>query len=151
MKFILLDTGPLGVYTNPKPSPQKQQVEEKIEEWESKGYLLVVPEIADFEVRRELLRSQKVGGLKSLDAVGERFIYLPLTTEAMRLAAQLWAEARQQGQPTAAPFELDGDVILSAQAQALGRMGSEVEVIVATFNTRHISRYITAMQPVDIT
>ncbi len=59
MKFILLDTGPLGVYTTPKPSPQKQQVEEKVEEWEDKGYLLALPEIADFEVRRELLRSQK--------------------------------------------------------------------------------------------
>lgn len=142
MKLILLDTGPLGVITNPKPTEQKQQLEAGIEEWMQKGYLLMVPEIADFEVRRELLRSQKVEGLQNLDEVGRRFIYVPLTTKTMRLAAQLWAEARQQGRPTATPFELDGDVILGAQAQIIESFGAEV--IVATFNTRHIKRYISA-------
>ena len=66
--------------------------------------------------------------------------YLAITTSAMRQAATFWAEARQQGRPTAADPALDGDVILAAQAATLGR----VDVIVATTNARHLSRFVPA-------
>ena len=52
---------------------------------------------ADYEVRRELLRARKAEGLARLDALEEALEYLPLTSAAMRRAAELWAEARQQG------------------------------------------------------
>lgn len=61
----------------------------------------------------------------------------------MLLAAELWAEARKTGQPTADPKALDGDVILSAQARLL--CGEATEVIVATTNVAHLSRFITAL------
>jgi hypothetical protein len=60
----------------------------------------------------------------------------------MRLAAQLWASARQQGRPTADPKELDGDVILSAQALDLGL--TQEEIIVATMNAGHLSQFVHA-------
>jgi predicted nucleic acid-binding protein len=47
-------------------------------------------------------------------------IYLPITTEVMLKAAQLWAQVRQQGKPTADNKALDGDVILAAQAILIG-------------------------------
>jgi hypothetical protein len=37
--------------------------------------------------------------------------YLPITTDAMRKAALFWAQARQQGQPTAGDKTIDGDMI----------------------------------------
>jgi hypothetical protein len=77
------------------------------------GTRVIVPEIADYEVRRDLLRANKVSGLTRLDALARLLEYLPLTTGAMRQAGVFWAQVRQQGQPTADDKALDGDVILS--------------------------------------
>jgi predicted nucleic acid-binding protein len=66
--------------------------------------------------------------------------YLPITTTAMRQAAKLWAEARQQGQPTAGDKTIDGDMILVAQAITLGTP----DVVIATTNVGHLSRFISA-------
>ena len=71
------------------------------------GVRVIVPEIADYEVRRELLRANKVNGLALLDTLTESLDYLPLTTAAMRRAARLWADARQSGQPTAGDNTID--------------------------------------------
>ena len=67
--------------------------------------------------------------------------YLPLSDEALRLAAELWAQARQQGRPTSSGLDLDIDVILAAQALALG-VGTEV--IVVTTNPRHLRQFVEA-------
>lgn len=61
----------------------------------------------------------------------------------MLLAARLWAEARQTGQPTADAKALDGDVILSAQARLL--CDETTEVVVATTNVGHLCRFIVAL------
>lgn len=106
------------------------------------GYRLVVPEIADYEVRRELLRAEKPAGLSRLDGLKEIFDYLPLTTESMQLAARLWAEARNVGWPTAADPALDSDVILAAQALVLAQR--EAGIVIATTNPDHLERYAPA-------
>lgn len=98
---------------------------------------IIVPEISDYEVRRELLRAQKLKGLKRLDELAGLLQYLPLSTAAMRQAAILWAKARQQGQPTAGDKALDGDVILAGQAMTLDAS----DVLIATTNIGHLSRF----------
>jgi predicted nucleic acid-binding protein len=74
----------------------------------AQGYRVIVPEIADYEVRRELLRANKTTGLARLNALGGSLEYLPLTTDAMHQAASFWAQSRQQGRPTSVDAALDG-------------------------------------------
>ena len=105
------------------------------------GARVIVPEISDYEVRRELLRAQKLKGIERLDALAGLLHYLPLSTAAIRQAAVLWAKARQQGQPTAADNALDGDVILAGQAI---RLPQASDVLIATTNVGHLSRFIEA-------
>jgi len=58
----------------------------------------------------------------------------------MRQAALLWAQARQQGQPTAGDKTIDGDIILVAQAVTL----DIPDVVIATTNVGHLSRFVAA-------
>ena len=105
-----------------------------------RGVRMVIPEIADYEIRRELLRANKTAGLAQLDALARVIEYRPITTSAMRRAAEFWALARQQGQPTASDESLDADAILAGQADTL----DAPEVIVATTNVGHLTRFVTA-------
>ena len=104
---VLLDTGPLGLVTNPRRSPPSVACAQWLQAIVAQGLRVIVPEIADYEVRRELLRAKKERGLARLDALASRLEYLPLTTAAVRQAAVFWAQARQQGQPTADEKALD--------------------------------------------
>lgn len=65
--------------------------------------------------------------------------YLPITTAAMRRAAEVWAQARQRGQPTAGDNTIDADMILVGQAETIG-----VRFTVATTNVGHLSRFVPA-------
>jgi hypothetical protein len=66
-----------------------------------------------------------------------------------RCVRQLWSKtrARQQGQPTADDKALDGDVILAARAITLGI----TNVVIATTNVGHLSRFAPAALWPDIT
>lgn len=141
--IILLDAGPLGLISNPKASTSSQECYEWIESMVVQGSSILVPEITDYEVRRELLRANKSIGIARLDLVKNTLGYLPLTTSVMLRAAGLWAQARQNGIPTADNKALDCDVILSAQA-------IEVDAMVATDNVGHLSRFVEAKHWRDV-
>ena len=57
--IVLLDAGPLGMITNPKSSPENEACKDWVTKLASRGVDIVIPEIADYEVRRELLRAEK--------------------------------------------------------------------------------------------
>jgi hypothetical protein len=63
-RTILLDTGPLGDLTNPKASSATSAVAGWAAAMLRAGHRLVVPAIADYEVRRELERAGKTAGLR---------------------------------------------------------------------------------------
>ena len=140
MPVILLDAGPLGLVTNPKRSPQSLACAQWLQLVVNRDARIILPKIADYEVRRELLRANKTKGIAQLNALGELLEYLPITTAAMRLAALLWAQARQQGQPTAGDKTIDSDMILAGQAITLGASN----VIIATTNVGHLARFTPA-------
>ncbi len=112
------------------------------------GTIVLVPEIADYEVQRELHRAGKARSLDRLDLLAATMGFAPITTRAMRRAAEFWAAARQLGQPTAVDAALDADMILAAQAAILADDGDSP--IVATSNAAHLSRFVDAREWQDI-
>lgn len=138
-RMVLLDAGPLGMATHPRKG---DDVKLWLADLLSHGVDVVVPEIADYEVRRELIRAKATRGIANLDAIASRCNYVALTTEIMRRAARLWAQMRDAGTPTAIDAALDGDVILCAVAQLLAEDGHAVTV--ATTNVGHLSRMADA-------
>lgn len=133
-KAVMLDSGPLGRIPHPRPN---REIAEWLEGLLGSGVMVIIPEIADYEVRRNLLLEGLTKSVARLDRLKEVLIYQPLTTDVMLRAAEMWADARRVGMPTADAKELDGDVILAAQAEQAG-------VIVATENVGHLSRFVDA-------
>lgn len=144
-KLVLLDTSVLGFATNPNAA-----VNNPVLSWLKRlmrnGDQPFVPEIADYELRRELLRVDSENVLSRLDGICSALGYLPLSTETMRLAASLWASPRNEVRPLAHEQALDGDVILLAQSSLLQDVNKNDQVIVATTNVKHFSRYVTASE-----
>ena len=137
---IFLETSPLGMLTNPRRSPVDTACANWLQQRIGSGSTIIIPEIADYEIRRELLRANQQEGLRRLDAFILTHQYLPLNTAAMRKAAELWAHARQSGQPTASDKTIDGDMILLGQALTYGAE----DYIIATTNVGHLSRFAQA-------
>ncbi len=140
-RVILLDTGLLGLLAHPRADPE---VRAWLERHLDRGRAVRVPEIADYEVRRELLRIGSAKSLHRLDALARATGYVPITTAAMRKAAEFWADARKRGRPTADAKALDGDVILAAQAATLPE--ALERVVVATTDVGHLSLFVDARQ-----
>jgi predicted nucleic acid-binding protein len=143
-EFVLLDSGPLSHACRRPGTPLADQCRLWLDGLVARGVVIVVPEVADYEVRRELTRVNASRSLRRLDdlvAIGG-LSYLPVTTAGWRQAALLWADARQRGVPTAAARALDADVILAACATTVGQPGDQV--IVATLNVGHLARYCDA-------
>lgn len=138
-KLVLLDTAVLGFATNPN-AVVNNPVLSWLKRLMRNGDQPFVPEIADYELRRELLRVKSQNAIFRLDGICLALGYLPLNTDTMRLAASLWATARNEGRPFAHEQALDGDVIL-LQAE-----NKNDQVIIATTNVKHLSRYATASE-----
>ncbi len=114
-QVIVLDTGVIGLVTNPKQSTQSERCAKWLQYHLISGTTVIIPEIADYELRRELLRANKDKGL-------------------------------QLGQPTAHDKNIDADMILISQTTLL----SSDNVVIATTNLRHLSRFTTARTWTDI-
>jgi len=141
--IVVLDAGPLGLVTNPRATPESLRCKQWLVDLLAGGVRVVVAEITDYEVRRELLRAGRTRGITHLDQFKRAANYLPITTDAMLLAAQFWADARRHGSPTAPDLALDADVILAAQAILLAQQEQDT-VVIATTNVGHRSRYTPA-------
>jgi predicted nucleic acid-binding protein len=140
--IVLLDAGPLGMITNPKSSSENEACKNWLASLVYQGVEVIIPEIADYEVRRELLRAGKDRGIGRLDALKAMLGYAPITTAVMLRAAEFWATARRMGRQSADDAFLDADMILAAQAGALVRDGDET--VIATTNVRHLALFSSA-------
>jgi predicted nucleic acid-binding protein len=138
-KLVFLDSEPLGLASKQPGRPDADTCRNWLSTLELAGALVLIPEIADYEVRRELVRVGASAGLRRLDALLGRFTLLPLERPALIRAAELWAHVRNAGWPTADPHALDADAILAGQA--LTAAGPGDTVVVATANVRHLGRF----------
>jgi hypothetical protein len=135
--IVLLDAGPLGMITNPESSPVTEAFIDWLANLVSQGVEVVIPEIADYEVRHELPRAGKDRGLGRLDALKGILGYAPITTAVMLKAAEFWATARRAGRQSADDASLDADVTLAAQAMA----SDGDQTVIATTNVRHLELF----------
>lgn len=140
---VLLDSGPLGMISHPRPG---RDVTQWLATLAAIAVEVLVPEIADYEVRRELLRAGRERGLERLDGLKASLGYVPISTAAMLKAAQFWADARRRGRPTARDDALDADVILAAQAATL----TGKSVVIASTNPKHLARFVPAAHWEDV-
>lgn len=143
VQAVFLDAFPLSLVTQRRgKSAEADACQVWLERLFHAGMPVYVAEITDYEVRRELIRSGKTTGVSRLDQLQAVVNYLPINTDAMLRAAELWAQVRNQGIATADPKALDGDVIMAAQILTCGL--ESTEIVVATTNVRHITRYVAA-------
>ncbi len=136
----MLDSGPLGRIAHPKPNTD---FIEWLKGLLQRGEEFIVPEIADYEVRRSFLLNDLSISLKKLDALKHTMTYLPIDTDTMLKAAELWAQARKKGRSTADPQALDGDVILAAQAL-------KINAVIITENIGHLDLFVDAKKWSDM-
>ena len=134
---VVLDARPLSQICHPRKW-------EEISDWFLKviasGHRIVIPEITDYEVRRLLVKRGATRQLEELDGNVDDFYYAPLSTELMREAAQIWAEAENSGHRFGHPKTLNADAILVAQTQAMGE-----DVTVITKNVRPLAPFVEAV------
>jgi len=136
---VILDAGPLGLAGKPPGLPEAARLRAWVQGLRSAGSAVVVPEIARYEVHRELFRLGLAGGLRRLDQLHPGLAFLPIAGDVMDIASELWAGVRRGGLATAGDEALDGDAILAAQALALA--ADVGPVVVATTNVNHLARF----------
>jgi predicted nucleic acid-binding protein len=136
---LVLDTGILGQVVHPRRY-------DDVRAWLARAvavHEILISEVCDYELRRELLRIGARRSLDRLDELGRELRYLPATTATWRSAAALWAMARRAGRPTADRESLDADVLVAAQARA-------EDAVVVTTNPRHFELFTEAAELADV-
>jgi predicted nucleic acid-binding protein len=136
---LLLDTGVVGQICHPRKHIEARHW---FAETVSKHDVLI-SEVADYELRRELIRIGATRTITRLDELARELRYIPVTTATWRSAANLWAWMRRTGKPTAAGDGLDGDMLIAAQAIA-------EQAVVITTNPRHFDALVQAKRWDDL-
>lgn len=166
-RIIVLDSAPLGLASMPRPRrlPEPDRDPDHCRAWlaalRQGGDRILIPAVADYEVRRELIRvgirdgridaallrrsgpapdlsraSASIARLDALRTVGE---FIPLDAEAdLFRAAELWALLRNRGLPTSMDRALDADSLIIAQA---ARAADGRPFIVATSDVGDMGRF----------
>lgn len=97
--------GPLGPITHPQCNAEVVAITDWLSGCLKRRHEIIVPAIACYEMRRELLRANKTFSVARLEvfvkATPDRC--LALSDPALRLAAERWAKSRQAGHLAARP------------------------------------------------
>jgi predicted nucleic acid-binding protein len=138
-RLIVLDAGPVWLAIKPPGHPEGERCRAWLSRLAWGGDRVVIPTIADYECRRELMRRDATASIRRLDRLRTGAESAGLSEAVMRTAARLWSDARRGGQPTAPPEALDADCVLAAVALTLAR--PDEPTVVATTNVGHLARF----------
>ncbi|MBI4673928.1 MAG: PIN domain-containing protein [Chloroflexi bacterium] len=136
IKKFILDAGPLGRIAHPQANAE---VTRKLKALLEQDATIIISEISDYEIRRSLLLEGLTQSVEKLDRLQQVLSFLPLTSDAMRQAAEFWARIRRRHKRTADDKALDGDVILAAQAFL-------IDATVITENAKHLDQFVPVVQ-----
>lgn len=146
--IVFIDSGVLGLLANPNKTGEAGECEEWLYSLLSRGVYICSFELCDYEIRRNLVltfqQQQKPTGIENLDELREFISFLPITSELLKKAAELWASARSRGIPTADNKSLDIDMIICSHWQMLQEEFPGSYVVIATTNVKHLSRFTDA-------
>ena len=152
--IVFIDTGVLGAISSPRKTGEVGECQEWFYGLLARGVYVISSDLCDYEVRRGLvlnsIETSRNQGLANLDELENLIDFLPITKSIMLHAAQLWAISRSQGTPTADQKNIDADVIIAAQCQLFQQENLGQNLVVATTNVKHLTRFIQAQKWQDI-
>jgi hypothetical protein len=152
--IVFLDSGILGLIASPNERTEVIACQNWIFGLLAKGVYIVSSDICDYEIRRSLLllENQRLNeiSLTRLDRWRESIDFLPLTTSVMQTAAQVWADSKRRGLPTADRENIDADMIIVAQWFLLSAEYPGRRVVIATTNVKHLEPFCEAMVWQDV-
>jgi toxin FitB len=107
--LIILDSAPLAFFCNPKNRNDYKKFSNFVK---SLNFSIGVPEIIDYELRRNLELENFQKSISLLSRFQQRRQFIWLESEDLIRAAELWAWCRKKGSPTTENKGIDIDVIL---------------------------------------
>jgi predicted nucleic acid-binding protein len=152
--IVFIDSGVLGLLTNPKKEGRSAQCEDWLYSLLAKGVYVVTSDICDYEVRRSLLlesvKKNSFQSLNNLDELRNIIDFLKLETDVIFNASQIWMEIRQSGKKTADDYSIDVDIIILAHWRLLSKQYPSRYLVIATTNIKHFAGFAEALNWEDI-
>jgi hypothetical protein len=132
--LIILDSAPLGFICNPKNKDSYRKLSNFAK---SLNFSIGVPEIIDYELRRNFELENLQKSISLLSQFHQRDQLILLESEDLIRAAELWAWCRKQGSTTTENKGIDIDVILVSQA--LSQKNNFDKVVILTIDIGDLS------------
>ncbi|MBE9142638.1 PIN domain-containing protein [Planktothrix mougeotii] len=152
--IVFLDTGVLGELSNPNALPKVIACQNWFEKLLARGVYFVSSELCFYEIKRSLVLSIKTGatdeGLKKLNALRTVVDFLDVDQTVVELAAEVWAQARLLGTPTADEKNIDIDMMIVAHWRLLTEEFPGRSVVISTTNVKHLGLFSNAEKWQDI-
>lgn len=146
MAIVFIDSGVLGILCNPNQSEINAKCEEWLYRLLSQGIRVITSEICKYEVKRSLILAQKkskykIGGIDKLEELSDLIEFIPITRKEIDIACEMWSNCILNGEKLASENDINFDLIICSHWQILTKENPGQEVIIATKNIRHLSRF----------
>ncbi|WP_435008802.1 type II toxin-antitoxin system VapC family toxin [Tundrisphaera lichenicola] len=138
-RIVILDTGVVGLLCCQPKTKDFAECYDWMYGMVALGTSVMVPDVVDYEIRRELIRLSAMAKLRRLGILKASINPAEVTPAAWAKAADFWAIVRRKGIPTAGAEALDCDSLLAGFAATIGKRRDKVTI--ATTNAKHLNRF----------